>query len=166
MRELPPQAVSHYLSQVSLPSLLLGAVHPALPGLLLGPQERTAELDSEADWVFAISKAVHSSIDILSICLRIDWTGTYELRSMMRAVVQTLARQSAYNNIISEALKGVTRIIGWGILAAVSTVGPVLLHQRLLQGLYADLPGLLQRRRRASQGEEIVNLDSIETINE
>ena len=78
--------------------------------------------------------------------------------------MQTLARQSAYNNIISEALKGVTRIIGWGILAAVSTVGLVLLHQRLLQGLYADLPGLLQRRRRASHGEGIVNLDSIETI--
>ena len=66
VRELPPQAVSHYLSQVSLPSLLLGALHPGLPGLLLGPQERTAELDSEADWVFAISKAAHCSIDILS----------------------------------------------------------------------------------------------------
>ena len=37
----------------------------------------------------------------------------------MEAISKTLARQSTYNNVISEALKGVTRIVGWLLLTLV-----------------------------------------------
>merc|ERR1719461_209355 len=33
------------------------------------------------------------------------------------AVTKTLARQSTFNNVVSEILKAVTRIVGWGLLA-------------------------------------------------
>merc|ERR1719312_1974742 len=32
------------------------------------------------------------------------------------AISKVLARQSTYNNVISEALKGITRIVGWLLL--------------------------------------------------
>ena len=35
------------------------------------------------------------------------------------AISKTLARQSTYNNVISEMLKGITRIVGWLLLTLV-----------------------------------------------
>ena len=38
------------------------------------------------------------------------------------AISKVLARQSTYNNVISEALKGITRIVGWLLLTLVRTM--------------------------------------------
>ena len=86
----PIQAVSTYFSAASLPSVALGLIHPDLPNLI-SHQQRPSE----------------KNIDLSA---EADW---------LVAIRKTFARQSTYNNVISEILKGITRIVGWMLLTLV-----------------------------------------------
>ena len=75
---------------LSLPSHALGLIHPDLPDII-SHQQRPSE----------------KNIDLSA---EADW---------LVAIRKTLARQSTYNNVISEILKGITRIVGWMLLTLV-----------------------------------------------
>ena len=82
--------MSNYFSSQSLPSLALGLMFPNMPNLISNP--RTPD---------------EKNIDLNA---EADW---------VVAIRKTLARQSTYNNVISEILKGITRIVGWLLLTLV-----------------------------------------------
>merc|ERR1712123_550675 len=80
-------AVSNYFSSASISSLALGLIHPDLPNLFFNQQA-------------AENRCIHLADDA-------NW---------VVALRKTLARQSTYNNVVSEMLKAVTRIVGWLLL--------------------------------------------------
>ena len=84
------QAVSTYFSTASLPSHALGLICPDLPNIISHQQRQSDK-----------------NIDLSA---EADW---------LVAIRKTLARQSTYNNVISEILKGITRIVGWMLLTLV-----------------------------------------------
>ena len=75
---------SSYLSTASLPSLALGLIHPDLPNIISHQQSPSEK-----------------NIDLSA---EADW---------LVAIRKTLARQSTYNNVISEILKGITLVRKW-----------------------------------------------------
>merc|ERR1712123_162455 len=92
-------AVSNYFSSASISSLALGLIHPDLPNMFLNHQtaeNRRIDLAGEA----ADDKGIDLSDEA-------NW---------VVALRKTLARQSTYNNVVSEMLKAVTRIVGWMLL--------------------------------------------------
>merc|ERR1719483_1104017 len=93
------KAVSNYFSSASISSLALGLIHPDLPNMFLNQQ--TAE-DRRID--LADELADDKRIDLAD---EANW---------VVALRKTLARQSTYNNVVSEILKAVTRIVGWLLL--------------------------------------------------
>eukprot|EP00091_Calanus_sinicus_P001325 TRINITY_DN11310_c0_g1_i1.p1 TRINITY_DN11310_c0_g1~~TRINITY_DN11310_c0_g1_i1.p1 ORF type:complete len:125 (-),score=13.17 TRINITY_DN11310_c0_g1_i1:35-409(-) len=101
------KAVSNYFSTASLPSLALGLIHPDLPDII-SQHQRPSE----------------KNIDLSE---EADW---------ILALSKTLARQSTYNNVISEILKGITRIVGWLLLTL---------------SLYGNVFTELKRRRREAE---------------
>merc|ERR1711892_1563863 len=93
------KAVSNYFTSASLSSLALGLIHPDLPNIFLNQQaadNRRIDLADEA--------ADDKGIDLAD---EANWVS---------ALKKTLARQSTYNNVVSEMLKAVTRIVGWLLL--------------------------------------------------
>merc|ERR1712123_4970 len=93
------KAVSNYFTSASLSSLALGLIHPDLPNILLNQQtavDRRIDLTDES--------ADDKRIDLAD---EANW---------VVALRKTLARQSTYNNVVSEMLKAVTRIVGWLLL--------------------------------------------------
>jgi len=83
----------------------------------------------EASWSKAVSNYFSSqspSSQVLGMIFptlvperRVDEKVSLDLNAeadWMEAISKTLARQSTYNNVISEALKGITRIVGWLLL--------------------------------------------------
>merc|ERR1712242_211947 len=82
-------AVNNYVSDLSWSTFLINLIDPNLNDImerakLKKLEEKTLDLESNADWIEAIQKS--------------------------------LLRQSHFNTIISEFLKGVTRMIGWAVL--------------------------------------------------
>merc|ERR1719510_208979 len=82
-------AVNNYVSGLSWSTFLMNLIDPNLKDIIERTKlrrldDKSLDLDSNADWIEAIEKS--------------------------------LLRQSHFNTIISEFLKGVTRIIGWAVL--------------------------------------------------
>ena len=107
------QAVSHYVSSMSWTKLLINLLHPNLNDMmeeakLKHLQQETFSLQSDADWVEALQKSL----------LRQRWGSPIKRRTLW------LISFSHFNTIISELLKGVTRIIGWTVLGLVTIVWP------------------------------------------
>ena len=92
------QAVSHYVSDLSWRRFLLNLINPSLNDIVDETNQRTLQ---------------HSELMLDS---EANWT---------TAVLKTLSRQDTFNNIVSEALKAVTRIIGWSALMLVR-IGRIL----------------------------------------
>eukprot|EP00092_Neocalanus_flemingeri_P019303 GFUD01020909.1.p1 GENE.GFUD01020909.1~~GFUD01020909.1.p1 ORF type:complete len:173 (-),score=38.08 GFUD01020909.1:511-1029(-) len=101
------KAVSNYFSTASLPSLALGLIDPNLPKLISSPQTPSADEKNVA------------------LNDEADW---------VVAIRKVLARQSTYNTVISEILKGITRIAGWLMLTL---------------GIYGNIFTDFERKRRS-----------------
>jgi len=96
------KAVSHYFSSNSLPSLVLGMIDPSLANLIQNPTH-TDDRQTNRDDID------EKTIDLANIDLAesADWIVAFN---------KTLAKQSTYNTVINEVLKGITRIAGWLLL--------------------------------------------------
>merc|ERR1712123_550482 len=114
------KAVSNYFSSASISSLALGLIHPDLPNIFLNQQ--TAD---------------DKGIDLAG---EANW---------VVALRKTLARQSTYNNVVSEMLKAVTRIVGWMLLTLVRIdLSSFTYIFSLFQTLYGnEFTGLIRRKR-------------------
>ena len=66
------------------------------------------------------------------------------------AVSKVLANQSAYNNVISEVLKGITRIVGWLLLTLVRS--NYLFKQHLIIHYLGSLWKCLHRYKEKEEG--------------
>ena len=86
------QAVSHYVSDLSWRRFLLNLINPSLNDIVDEANRRTLKPSEIA----------------------LDSEANWKL-----ALLKTLSRQDTFNNIISEMLKAVTRIIGWSALMLV-----------------------------------------------
>eukprot|EP00090_Calanus_glacialis_P002002 TRINITY_DN11506_c0_g1_i1.p1 TRINITY_DN11506_c0_g1~~TRINITY_DN11506_c0_g1_i1.p1 ORF type:complete len:163 (+),score=41.64 TRINITY_DN11506_c0_g1_i1:56-490(+) len=113
------KAVSNYFSTNSLPSHALGLIHPDLPNIISHQQSPSEK-----------------NIDLSA---EADW---------LVAIRKTLARQSTYNNVISEILKGITRIVGW-----------MLLTLSLYGNVFTDL-----KRRRREADDNLLHFGDIQTM--
>ena len=86
------QAVSHYVSDLSWRRFLLNLINPSLNDMVDEANRRTLQPTE----------------------IELDSQANWKL-----AVTKTLSRQDTFNNIISEMLKAITRIIGWSALIVV-----------------------------------------------
>merc|ERR1712123_340103 len=126
------KAVSNYFTTTSLSSLALGLIHPDLPNIFFNRQ--TAD-DRRID--LAVESADDKRIDLAD---EANW---------VVALKKTLARQSTYNNVVSEMLKAVTRIVGWMLLTLVRIdLSSFTYIFSLFQTLYGnEFTGLIRRKR-------------------
>jgi len=83
------KAIDNYVSKMTWKRFLFNLIDPSINDIL---EKRQGENLKEA---FMLDSSA-------------DWN---------KSVMGTLARQSMFNNIVSEILKAVTRILGWAILS-------------------------------------------------